>query len=251
VWRLVRKFIRFCVVSDSSDQRKIIIVANDPSKISNVRLVKRCAENPNDEQAWTTFVARFGEHIKRMILREGKRKNIRGFEESFKDLVSEVYLKLVKDDCRALKVFHGNSENSIYTYLAVIARNVVKGEHTRESAQRRPRIVKSIDEPASQSLEDGEITIADRLASDDSADAELNEGLRHQQIDRMLDEVLKGRNKERDKLIFKLAVLDEFTAEQIAASCGEGISVKRIENRNKEIKTLISKKFPRHDLRGL
>jgi RNA polymerase sigma factor (sigma-70 family) len=207
----------------------------DFKTLANTELIKLCAEAPSNGQAWTEFYARFDEHIRLMILRECREKHFSKdkpqFEEIFNDLVQDVYLKLVQKNCKALWEYKASTENSIYAYLAIIARNVVRGHLTKEGAKKRRARLVSLDAPAANSSEDGELRVIDITpAPDPGPDAGLDSESQKQELANLLDKILTGKSKTRDKLIFKLFWFEKFSPEQISLHCGIRLSPKRIIN---------------------
>lgn len=219
----------------------------DLKTLSNTNLVKLCAQEPRDERTWTEFYARFDDYIRLMIGRECRQKNL-PHDKVFDDLVQDVYLRVVQKNCKALWNFKAATENSIYTYLAVIAHNVVCGYLVREGAQKRPHNVASLDAPVPGAQDDGELRLIDTIASAEPApDADLERESERQEVKRLLDRIITGKTRARDKLIFTLYWFEKFSPEQIAAHCGIDLSVKRIINIISEIKKRLSQAQQRPD----
>jgi RNA polymerase sigma factor (sigma-70 family) len=213
----------------------LILVPMDFKTLANTELIELCAEAPRNEQAWTEFCVRFDGHIRLMILRECREKYFSKdkpqFEEIFEDLVQEVYLKLVQKNCKALREYKASTENSIYAYLAVIARNVVRGHFTKEGAKKRRAHLVSLDAPVANSLEDGELRVIDTIPSPEPGpEANLDRESQKQELESLLNKILKGKSKARDKLIFKLYWFEKFSPEQISAYYGIQLSLKGVIN---------------------
>ena len=222
-------------------------MAEDLSRLTNLQLIRRCAKQPRDERAWNVFYDRFGQHIKLMVLREARNKNFHLSEETLKDLVNEVYFRLVQKNCKALIEFRSEYENAIFTFLDVVARHEVRNHIKKEKGtKKRPKNGKSLDEPLDHS-DNEEITLGSTLASDEKADQIITDYSIYQELDSMLDRLLKGKHKDRDKLIFKLAFIKGFTAEEIASKPDMGVSLKTIRNRISDIKQSI----PEKELKGV
>jgi RNA polymerase sigma factor (sigma-70 family) len=207
----------------------------DFKTLKHTRLIKLCAEAPRNEHAWTEFCARFDGHIRLMILRECREKHLSKdkpqFAETFEDLVQEVYFKLVQKNCKALQEFKASAENSIYAYLAIIARNVVRGHLTKEGAKKRRARLVSLEAPAANSLEEGELRVIDTIPSPEPGpDANLDQESQKREIESLLDKILTGKSKARDKLIFKLYWFEKLSPQQISAYCGIQLSPKRVIN---------------------
>jgi RNA polymerase sigma factor (sigma-70 family) len=193
-------------------------------------LLKRCARRPPEHAAWCEFVRRFHPTIRLQVSRtfhskarqEVERKPLLP-EDLVDDLVQGVYLKLVEDGGRALERFEGEHDNSIYQYIAMIAVNVVR-DHFREiRAQKRPKVSISLD----QLIENGgEAALSCRPVAGPAAQPVNGIGLTvaSEEIDRVLNRVVKGKNRDRDLLIFKLRYYEGLTLEEIARVLGFVIS---------------------------
>jgi RNA polymerase sigma factor (sigma-70 family) len=145
--------------------------------------------------------------------------------------VQDVYVKLVQGNCKALREYKASTENAIYTYLAIIARNVVRGYLTKESAFKRRARLASLEAPVTVSPDDGDLQLIDTIPSPEPGpDANLERESQKQEIEGLIDKVLTGKSKARDKLIFKLYWFEKFSPEQISAHCGIRLSPKRVIN---------------------
>jgi RNA polymerase sigma factor (sigma-70 family) len=209
--------------------------------LDNVELIRLCAQESSNRNAWIEFYNRFDERIWLVIYRESEKmgftKEDSQFQNTLKDLVQEVYLKLVANDCKALKNFTGASVNSIYTYLGVIAKNVVKNHVISINAQKRSLPEKSLDEVLTITENGQKIYTKDVIKSPDSdIEDELSVTILKEEIDSILDNILKNKDKDRNKLIFKLCFYEGFSPEEIASQFGFGLSSKRISNLTTEIK---------------
>lgn len=87
-------------------------------------LLQRClARKP---RAWEDFVDRFMGLVVHVVNHSTQNRSLRLANEDREDLVSQVFLTIVKDDLAVLRHFRG--ESSLATYLTVIARRVVVAE---------------------------------------------------------------------------------------------------------------------------
>lgn len=217
----------------------------DLKNFSNTQLVKRCAEEPRNEQAWRVFYERFDEHLRLTILRECRQKSLTQdtsrFAALFNDLVQETYLKLVQKNCKALREYKAPADEAIYTYLAIIARNAVRTYITRENAKKRRANLVSLHTPVAGTQEDGDLQLIDVLpASEPGPDDKINKESERQELDLLLNKIVTGKSKGRDLLIFKLHHYEAFSPEQMAEHCGIPLSAKRISNIITEIKQQIA-----------
>ena len=153
-------------------------------------------------------------------------------------------MKLVDKNCKALRNFVGASEQSIFTYLGIIAKNVVRNYLIKMNAQKRPPKEKSLNETFSISGGSGEVFVKDFLKSSDinvekSYELEFLKG----EIDEILEKFLKGKNKERDKLIFKFCIYEGFSPKEIASKPGFSVTTKTVGNIVSKIKKELRKEF--------
>lgn len=201
---------------------------------TNTELVKRCAQDPENRNAWNEFYNRFDKRIWVVVYRECEVKRISDsdyqYDQTIKDLVQDVYKRLIENNCKALKNFIGASENSIYTYLGIIARNVVRNHFTKTRARKRPLIDKSINEILSNSDKQNKIFIKDVFISDYGVAEEFSVIILKEEIEDIINRFLNGKDKERNKLIFKLHLYEGFSPEDIASQFSFGLSSKRISN---------------------
>lgn len=226
----------------------MILLSEDIKRLTNTELVKLCAQEPGNRKVWVEFYSRFDERIWLAIYRECREKgfteNRSQFHQTVQDLVQDVYLRLVDKNCKALRDFIGVSENSIFTYLGIIAKNVVRNYLTKKGAQKRLSIEKSIDEVILISEESGEVFIKDVLKSTYiGAEEEFKPEICKEQIEDILDEFLKGKASARNKLIFKLHFYEGFSPEEITKQFGVKISSKRVRNLISEIKKKLRKEL--------
>ncbi len=204
----------------------------DVKRLKNTELIKLCANDSSNHIAWFEFRSRFDERIWRVIIGEMKSRGIRSqVKETAEDLVQEVYNKLIMDDRKALHNFKGNSENSIFLYLTVIARNVVRNLIAYNEAQKRPNVDKSLDEPIRISDEWFVTTLKDLIQLPQSEMEEMDdiEELKHK-VDCILNAALKGKNKDRDKMILKLHLYEQLTPEEVVEYLQDHLSKKSVLN---------------------
>lgn len=193
--------------------------------LSNVQLVRLCARKPKNELAWDEFVRRFNQHITLFVIRAFSAKSPEPLRleethqsETIRDLVQDVYLRLLENERQALRRFHGYHENSIYAYLARIATTVVLDHQRQASADKRTaqtnlpvRGLSPKEHPFNE-----RVTIADLTCQ--------------------LDRLLEGEHKQRDILIFLLHVVDGLTTSEIASQPGMGLTQSGVESVLRRIK---------------
>ncbi|HST23115.1 MAG TPA: hypothetical protein VLR90_18470, partial [Blastocatellia bacterium] len=121
----------------------------------------------------------------------------------------------VEDKSCALERFEGEHEHSIFKYLGMISKNVVLDHVRGMEAQKRPRTTISIDEIL---LNGGDIAYPeDSLMLVDSASgtAAENDADLKDEIEQALKMKVKGKNRDRDIVIFKLRFYDGLTFSEI------------------------------------
>lgn len=202
-------------------------------------LVKILAKSPRDRMAWGEFYNRFHKHICLTINRELKRlHNYKGLN-AVEDLAQEVYAKLLANDCQALIDFNGQYENSIVSYLEIIAIRTVLEDYTRSKALKRSAAGREVPLDALQwnVRQERVVDLKEILRLESWQDEFLLNELR-EEIKYHLDKILgPRRNKERDELIFKYYLYAGLEAEEIVALCHDvNITGKRVMNIICEIK---------------
>lgn len=220
----------------------------DYSKLSNTALIHICGHDPKNRSAWAEFYTRFNDHIRLAVYRECKNKIHRNrdvqFSQIVQDMVQDVYMKLVSNKAKALKDFKGTNKNSIYLYLGVIAKNTVLNYVIQSTAQKRPPIEKSLDDPLYSNTAKNQLVIRDRLHPHDSnIDEQIMFKDLEDEIMKIIDEGFHRRRKERNKIIFKLYFYEGFTVEDIATQFGYRLSVNRARNLIRDIRNLLQEKL--------
>lgn len=203
-----------------------------PSGVSE--LLQRCIQA--DEEAWTTFIDRYHRRIGLYVLRA---RGVGGVQTdgdglALADLTQEVYLRLLANDCRALRDFRGETEPALLAYLAQIASTVVADGVRRLHSKKRTVDMVDLDgqNGAARSLADlAEAPIAT------SPDAVFQERYTPEHVHRLLRSIGQSRNDVRDAVVFLLHALDGLTAPEIARVSGLNLSsanVKTIIRRTRD-----------------
>jgi RNA polymerase sigma factor (sigma-70 family) len=229
-------------------------------ELTTEALLRRCRKRPPDEAAWQEFVRRYHSVIKANVVRYFHLKAGQEFErrsqvheDSIEDLVQTVYLRLIDDNSRVLKAFHGELENSILAYLTMISVNVVKDHFRGIKADKRPKIIFSLDELIEN---EGEGRVFIGASSDihgnqsgSKQSGSPSPAFAIEDIDALLNKALSHRNRDRNTLIFKLRYCDGLTLEEIRntlgldmSSLGIGSILSRI---NKQLRQIIQEKSGR------
>jgi RNA polymerase sigma factor (sigma-70 family) len=177
-------------------------------------LVSACCRM--DDGAWDEFITRYNRRVSLYITRAcrfpGWSRDDRG--DLARDLTQEVYVRLLADECRALKAWRGESEEAFLGYLAKVVHAVACDALRRERSLKRSANVVSYDGMASEEgpplaevIPAGDASSPDRMLAERTAPKRLRSALRS---------LHAGPNDDRNAMIFQLHVLDGLTASEIA-----------------------------------
>lgn len=171
-------------------------------------LFKRCATIPADENAWHELFRRYLIDIRAAIYR------VIGFPpkgrycQLFDDVMQRFNLRLLENDRRALLAFKGQTEPEARQYLRRVASSVAINTLRSEPPHSMPLDV--IGSSESKEAEHRGKVIPDPMSKNDEFI------LLCDSINNCLQRVLRGRNKFRNMLIFKLWFYDGFSYDEIA-----------------------------------
>jgi len=200
-----------------------------PHESSTVDLVRFCGIS-TDSALWEEFVSRFNRRIVAAVIRERRRRRLAAGSseaDAVADAVQDVYARLLSNERRALRDFRGESDASVYAYLARIVRAVVSDRTRRDGSQKRFANLVSID--GSDGRAD-ETPLADLLAADASSSPDVQ--MRERAVPGRIRELLAGGgtpNPERDALVFELHVFEGLSAREIAGIEALGMSRAAVE----------------------
>lgn len=173
------------------------------------KLFGYCASRFDDDSYWVEFVQRFNPCLTNSVYQTYRRFSVDGPPtwEIVSDLLQEVYLRILKDECAALLRFRGTSEFEAEVYLMHIATSVTI-DHLRHqrSLKRRVRTESLSNALILEELQDGRVRMTshytDKLAEND--------------VIRILNRSFWGRNRKRNILIFLLHFREGLTPREIA-----------------------------------
>lgn len=207
-------------------------------KLSHNELVKLIAESPRNESAWGEFYKRYHRHICYVIGRELNRLHRYKGHNLVEDLVQEVYTKLLANDCQALKDFEGKYENSIFTYLEIIAVRIVLKDYERCKTQKRSNLCKEVSLDAEVwNIHDRRLSDLKELVEIEGWESEFECAELQEEIEYHLKKILDHRrNQARDQLIFRYYLYAGLDAEEIALIHGIQLSPKTVLNIIGELK---------------
>ncbi len=173
-----------------------------------VELIKLCCAN--DKEAWDTFIQCFHRRIMLYVHRIVCMYDIKSLNES--EVVQEVFLKLLANECRKLKEFKGDTEASFISYLFNITRSTTLDIMRKETAEKRSAPMVSLDLPISVNGE--EMFLAEALPNkkDSCFSLEINKKILCEKIIK----TLKANFSSHEIKIFCLHTIYGFSANEIA-----------------------------------
>ena len=209
-----------------------------PESIDPIELFSFCAQDTANSDLWTEFLRRYTSKIKLFIRSclssswgADSRMSIGEIHES--DLFQNVIVRLVKNDCAAMKQFSGEREDDLLAYLAVITRSVVRDCQRSQWALKR-----ASDRADKQDLLTAQLQ---SLGSTGFSDVRaIERRLLAREVVELSERTLKflpGPHSARDRLIFELYFHHNLSTEQITRCKGISLSkagVEKVLNRLKE-----------------
>lgn len=195
----------------------------DLQALSNQELIQRCLAS--DQVVWTEFLRRFERPISMVVIRTLRRR-LRPTPTLVEDLVQNTYLKLLDDNCKALRTFKAQHENSIYGYLQVMASNITQDYLRKLDAKKR-------DSRVEQDIEE----LPPDLISDSSASREAEHRTEIRQVEERLKKITTGTEQE----IFWLYNRWGLTAKEISQIFQ--MNIKSVENMLARILRLLREDF--------
>jgi RNA polymerase sigma-70 factor (ECF subfamily) len=189
-----------------------------PEDLDLRRLLEDCLRS-GSQSAWTTFVSQFHRVIQAAIFRTSRRCSILspGLAE---DLIQEVYLRLFANDCKVLREFRSSEPKALYGLIQAVAVTVTLDHFRSWSAEKRGSGQEQVS-PDSETIQ---------IPSLGSPEEEIARSLLLERIDRCLKEIIPAETADRDRRVFWFYFRHGFTAREIAALPGTGLSDKGVES---------------------
>ena len=214
--------------------------------MESVSLASMCANKPEDSELWTEFLRRFTPHIKlfiQMTLKQyaGSKSSLSAsFDliQGSSDLLQNTVLRLVQNDCAALKRFSGTTESQLLAYLAVIARSAVRDFVRLQSARKRFHWLVPTTPEKNQQSEN----------SDSSREPVVEDPIERKvlagEVEQLSLQTIRDHSSSptRDTLIFQLYFGDGLSIAQIAACKGIGLSKTGVEKMLNRLKDTVRTK---------
>jgi RNA polymerase sigma factor (sigma-70 family) len=209
----------------------------DIQPLGSIELFHLCAADRDNSDAWSEFLRRYTTKISYFIrgaMRQARMGFARtgdtvSFQES--DFFQTTIVRLVENDCAAMKKFSGTSENALSAYLAVICRSVVLDAMRYSSAGKRRR-------PATAENDESIMHGAPVHLTDDSG---FDRPILIRELMSFAFHTAKSHSGEishRDQLIFQLHFFDGLSHSQIAQCKGVNLTKAGVE---KVLKRLVER----------
>ncbi|MBN1568798.1 MAG: sigma-70 family RNA polymerase sigma factor [Acidobacteria bacterium] len=204
---------------------------SDLRSIDPIELFLRCAVNCEDSNAWYEFLRRYSAKLKyfvRCTLLQAtgcsscQSNSITSTSLQEGDLFQNVIVRLVENDCAAMRRFSGASERELIAYMAVICRSTVMDTLRRSNALKRRTSAMNIAESIENSAD------SPWYKSREGFEREI---LAHELVSLFARtiESHSGQVSDRDQLVFELHFLDGLSYNQIAQCKGINLSRSGVE----------------------
>ena len=171
-------------------------------------IVGACLDTGN-EAAWTAFVRHFQPLIASSVSRVARRYGAPS-PALIDDLIQDTYLRLCKDNCRSLREFRAQHEESIFGYIKVVASSVALDHFRARSTHKRRAEIE----------DDGTSKEASQSSS----------AIEHSALIGEIYQRLAATETERDRNIFWLYYRQGYTARDIASIPNLGLTQKGVES---------------------
>jgi len=196
-------------------------------------LAKACAHSTSAGE-WSEFLRRCTPLASVVALRVARMWTNSATPAMVEDIVQEVFLKLCEQDRRILRDFEPRGDDSFLGLLRIVTASVANDYFRRQrSAKRGGKVV------TSSLVED---TFPLQASGDDSG--ELQQTILLGQLDQLLRSDPKAIS-ERDRNFFWLYYRQGFTAVEIAALAGSGLTPKGVESALRRITKWTQEKIRR------
>lgn len=185
--------------------------------LPSAKLFDLCATRFDDAQYWEEFVRRFNPSLTRSVYHAYRQFTGEEFSPSplaVSDLLQEIYLRIIQDECSSLRSFRGEAEIEAEVYLMHIAASVTIDRLRRHHSIKRFVQTNSLDTTHN---------IQEERNRRESLNPYTDDLVEHELI-KILRGRFRGKNRERNILIFLLHFRDGFTAQEIASARIFGLS---------------------------
>jgi RNA polymerase sigma-70 factor, ECF subfamily len=174
-------------------------------------VINSCLDSGGQE-AWTHFVRLFQPLIVSVILRI-VRRNGDISPAIADDLVQETYLRLCRDNCKALREFEHRHEHAIFGFIKVVAGSVALDYVRARSAEKR--------------LGESQDSNNEAMDSVPAPAVDIHEAIQMNEISALVDRIAQS---DRDRSVFWLYYRHGYTARDIAGIPNIDLTAKGVES---------------------
>jgi RNA polymerase sigma factor (sigma-70 family) len=196
-----------------------------------IELFRLCAADRENSEVWYEFLRRYTIKLKQFIggtLRQvgggaiGQNQSMTQGCTQESDLFQNAIVRLVENDCAAMKRFSGTCEGDLLAYLAVICRSVVLDSLRRESSIQRRHAAAAREEAITN------LTYSRRFMDHSGFEREIL-GRELISLIRRTIKSNSGHVSDRDQLVFDLRFVDGLSFAEIARCRGINLSKSGVE----------------------
>ncbi|HKX27188.1 MAG TPA: hypothetical protein VJ302_05810 [Blastocatellia bacterium] len=181
------------------------------NSLPSTQLFRLCATHFSDNTYWEEFVSRYNQILVRGVYHGYRRfgRQTPPSKEVVADLLQDVYIEVLKNQCASLLRFRGQTELEAQAYLVRLAANITSNHLRRTAALKRQAINDRLDELFRLEEEVSRTAAPVSDYTDSLADRELIE---------LLQRNLSGENSRRDIILYLLHVREGLTMSELADS---------------------------------
>jgi RNA polymerase sigma factor (sigma-70 family) len=217
------------------DAQATLPAPSEAAQLSHSELVNGCA-NSMAEWLWEEFYRRFDPRIRIYVRRSWRQRlsnsnDLRISDEITDDLTQNVYVRLLSDNCQALRDFKGLTNISFLAYLARIATNIVAEYFRSLLAGKRYGANLSVEYLLDEhhiSQNHTQEMIYEYLS--ENPERRYIGRLLMLEITRLIKQFSHGPNRARDQRILELYFMEGFPIPQIAAIINSPLKLRSIES---------------------
>jgi RNA polymerase sigma-70 factor (ECF subfamily) len=202
----------------------------DPRELPTQELLQLCLQS-EDQAMWLEFVRRLQPLIAGVVV-----KSIRRWTKPaptlVDDLTQETYLKLCVNNYRALREFEWQGELALFSFVKVVASNVVQ-DHFRSSYSEKHGSGKE-----QQDLDQIQAVVASNGFFEN-----VDRNILIEEIRRCLESHTPEPNSTRDYVVFWLYYRQGLTAKAISELPSIGLTVKGVESALLRLTRLVKEKM--------
>jgi RNA polymerase sigma factor (sigma-70 family) len=213
-----------------------------PAQMSWQELLSACARDRGNSALWAEFLGRYDRKIRYYIkdllqrtvgkMSAAETSGILGGMQC-SDLFQSTIVRLVENDCAALRKFSGSTESDWLAYLAVVTRSVVRESLRRQRALKRPGGADGMEPPVER--ERGR-------PGHPEATRELERTVLAREVRKLGERAINdgaGEAGTRDLLIFSLYFDHDLSLNQISQCQGIKLSKTGVEKALTRLKELV------------